>query len=344
MSNTRSTRYLRFPSGRSVQRLRQDAHKNRQSLDEVAMSAGIDMPWGPALDYLKDKDGLALSGNLKEAYDLSQLVPALGEVNFLVGVPGSYISQTALQALMLSAKVHSDKNIGYCDFAVQKVNKTPGSLYLRNSAPYVDGPRCQKYLDELSRLEAPWDKSFEFVRSNAKKFVSAKVPTQFRFKKEVAAIVAMNPRKFVISKLVAYLHEKALLIADSQVDSLLRLGDVKHWEQLKDQRCAQDRRKLLSHTGSITEQRCLVVEGDKYILRRDVQLTDNDRQGFKDDSVSIKSVLISLSNRMLPWQEAAKDLSDTLDLSGGKKENLLARSSALDVKSSLVSNISPSLS
>lgn len=308
MSNATTTPFLRFPSRRSAKRVAQDARKQGISLNEMAQRNGLDLPWSVGINYLRDKDALALSGNVKDHFTASPLVPEQGRVNFVLGTPGSYVNQTALQVLMLCAVVHSKKHIGYCDYSIENRNETPGPLHYGRSSAFVDGPIKNKYMAELERLRGPWEKSFEFVRDKAVKFVSAKLPHQFRFKKAQAAIVAMNPRKNVLGGLGNHLQDKALLIADNQANSIMRLGDGKHWGQLPDQRCSRDRRNLLANTGIISEQRGLMLGNQVYLLRRSIELSDHERSSFADESVSMREVLESLEGRLKPWVEVVDEL------------------------------------
>lgn len=315
MSNAVTTPLLRFPSGRSAKRLARDAKREGVSLNQMAERAGLQLPWSVAINYLKDKDALWLKPEINDHYTAAPLVPSLGKVNFVLGTPGAYIGQTALQALMISSKVHSDKALGYCDYAVEQRNEAPGPLYYGRSSVFVDGPVKLGYQKELLRYKQAWENSFDFIRKNSSKFVSAKLPHQFRFKKSKAAIVAMNPRKSVLGGLGAHLHDKALLIADNQANSVMRLGDVKHWGQLADKRCANDRRNLLQHTDVISEQRGLRLGNEAYIMRRTLRLTDDERAAFSDESMSMREVLESVDCRMSSWAEVIEEMHGRYDWS-----------------------------
>jgi len=313
MSNSVTTPLLRFPSGRSAKRLASDAKLEGVSLNQMAERGGLQLPWNVAINYLRDKDALLLKPEVNDQYTAAPLVPNLGKVNFLLGTPGAFIGQTALQALMISSKVHSDKALGYCDFAVEQRNEAPGPLYYGRSSVFVDGPVKLGYQKELERYKQAWENSFDFIRKNSSKFVSAKLPHQFRFKKAKAAIVAMNPRKSVLGGLSSHLHDKALLIADNQANSVMRLGDVKHWGQLADKRCANDRRNLLKNTDVVSEQRGLRLGNEAYLMRRSIRLTDDERAAFSDESVSMREVLESLDGRMSLWAEIIDEMHGRYD-------------------------------
>ena len=310
MSNAITTPMLRFPSGRLAGRLARDARKDKISLNEMADKAGLKLPWNVAINYLRDKESLSLNGDIKDQYTAAPLVPKLGRVNFVLGTPGSFVNQTALQALMICSKVHHDKPLGYCDYSIENRNDVPSPMHFSRSSVFVDGPMKVHYMDELKKLRRPWEKSFDFVRKNSSKFVAAKLPHQFRFKKAQSAIVAMNPRKAVLGALGSHIQDKALLIADNQANSMMRIGDVKHWGQLSDKRCANDRRNLLQNTDVISEQRGLRLGNEIYLMRRSVQLTDAERAAFADESVSMREVLESLNNRMDLWIDVVEGLDE----------------------------------
>ena len=321
MSNSPYTDFMRAPSGRSIRRLRQDAKRQKTSLDSVIKNAGINLPWGVALDYLKDKDLLQVTQGLGDIKSLQPLVPTPGRVNFIIGTPGSLVSETALQTMVVSAMLNPSSNIGYCDFAVEKKNSVPIASNFLRSATLIDAEQRKPYLHELEKLTTAWHKSFELLREKAAKFQSVRVPQQLRFKNRADTLIfSMNPRKHAINKLAKLNDSTGLVIADNQCQSVLDLGGVGHWQQLHDERCAMDRRQLLSRTGCIVEQRVAQLGDDKILLSRRVELSDTDRASFEAIEQPLKRAVNDVRDKMESWSTVA----DRLEVSDSVQAERLA--------------------
>ena len=127
MSNNDYTRHLVAPTGRSIARIRQDAKRLGVPLDEMGAKHGIDLPWVGFIDVLKDRDELAFHANVIDLYPKAELLPKHGTTNFLIGIPGSNIKQSAAIVLMIAAKVRKSESIGYTDFTVSAKNQPPAA-------------------------------------------------------------------------------------------------------------------------------------------------------------------------------------------------------------------------
>jgi len=334
VSNNDYTRHLVAPTGRSISRIRQDAKRLGVPLDEMGAKHGIDLPWVGFIDVLKDRDELAFDAHVIDLYPKAELLPRHGTTDFLIGVPGSNIRQSAAMVLMIASKVRKNESIGYTDFAVSAKNKPPAASNFERNPKNKETDEAKKQLAHLKLLSATWEQAFQYVRSQDGQFMSVKVPQHLRFKDQqnTSTVVAYNPRKFAFSRLLPILEKGAVLVADSQAKSIMDLGSSKHWQQLNEPRCAEDRRKVLAATGTISEQRCVLADNKRVLLRRSVVVSDFDKSQLLDISVSIKATLESIEQRMQPWSEAVHDLISNNDLS-------LATSEALTRKAALLDNV-----
>ncbi len=332
MSNNDYTRHLLASTGRSIARIRQDAKRLGIPLDEMGAIHGIDLPWRSFLDFLKDRDELAFHDGIVDLYPKIELLPYHGSLHFLIGVPGSNIRQSAAAILMIASKVRKNESIGYSDFAVQAKNKPPSADNFKRSAANLDNKNTRQYQDQLNGLSTAWDHAFQYVRNQDGQFISAKVPQHLRFKdpKSTSTIVAYNPRKFAFGRLLPHLENGAILVADSHAESVMSLGSSKHWQQLNDPRCAEDRRQILANTGMISEQRCVNVDNQRILLRRSVSPSPHDKQRFQDKSVSIKSTLEHIEGRMMLWSEAAIDLISNNNFTIEVAESVIRKATSLD--------------
>jgi len=332
VSNNDYTRHLVAPTGRSIARIRQDAKRLGIPLDEMGAKHGIDLPWRSFLDVLKDRDELAFHANVIDLYPKAELLPNHGTTNFLLGTPGSNVRQSAAIILMIASKVRKRESIGYTDFAVPYKNQPPAASNFERNPQNQETDEAKKQLTQLNVLSGAWEQAFQYVRNQDGQFISAKVPQQLRFKDQqnTATVVAYNPRKFAFSRLLPILEKGAVLVADSQADSIMELGSSKHWQQLNEPRCAEDRRKILATTGIISEQRCVLVDKERVLLRRSVTVSDHDKAQLLDISLSIKATLESIEQRMQPWSEAVYDLISNNDLSLATREALTRKAALLD--------------
>ena len=336
MSNSSYTDFLQLPSGRSVRRLKQDAKRLNISRDDIIKQEGINLPWRVAIDYLKDVDSLKVSKPTKSVNILPDLIPKDGMVNFLLGTPNAHIAQTMLQVMMMTSMVEKGKNIAYCDFALGKKNSVPTAANFDRSAPLITGYDREPFIEELDRLKGSWQKSFDLIKEKANDFQSAKIPQRIRFKDAASlAMFAINPRKFVVSTLIKLAVKGCgLLIADNKTSSLASLGSAKHWQQLPNERCAQERRDLLSRTNCITEQRGVDQGEESLLLRRSLQLGDDDRSAFADKYTSVGDVIADVNGRMMSGEQAAQELADKVGVSPDQLDKLMSKAKAYDASSS----------
>lgn len=330
------TDILRFPSGRAVGRVKQDAKWHSISLDLSAANNGLSLPWAMAVDYLKDCSDLNPEQPAGTPIDHTVIIPERGKTTLLLGRPGDLVSGTVGRTMMLAAKLKKQGSIAFVNYAASLQHGLAGMYFARNKmtcgadVPMADFEKARESAQAtLDGYRENWARIFAFVEKNAVtpfsvKRLARKVPSTGE-----ELVFAYNPRNIGIIDVSRLPEGRALVIADGGAESLFEFAGRQHLGLNASRNSDQYRRAMLSSINRVVEQRALRVDGAHRVIYRICEVSDAERQGFRDEGCSVKETVASISDRMPLWCDvlsvAAKSWANVDPSKMAKIERVVAR-------------------